>query len=217
MLNAFDEFFVPAIAPVAWNVVIIAVLVGAAPFWHSIDDRLYAYAIGILLGTVVQFALPLPWLRGRGGRFSLTLSTARPAVRRVFVLMLPVTLGLGLINVNLLVDTWFATRVNPELAPGGDRQGVPHLHAAAGHVLGGRRDGRVPGALALRRARATGGSTGGRSRRGCGGSRSCSCRPPSHARCSPQPMVRLRLPARAVRRGPDARWSPRRSRRSRSG
>ena len=48
MLNAFDEFFVPAIAPVAWNVVIIAVLVGAAPFWHSIDDRLYAYAIGIL-------------------------------------------------------------------------------------------------------------------------------------------------------------------------
>src|SRR6476620_1628658 len=66
MLNAFDEFFVPAIAPVAWNVVIIAVLVGAAPFWHSIDDRLYAYAIGILLGTAVQFALPLPWLRGRG-------------------------------------------------------------------------------------------------------------------------------------------------------
>ncbi len=117
MLNAFDEFFVPAIAPVAWNVVIIAVLVGAAPFWHSIDDRLYAYAIGILLGTAVQFALPLPWLRGRGGRFSLTLSWADPQVRRVFWLMLPVSLGLGLINVNLLIDTWFATRVNPELAP----------------------------------------------------------------------------------------------------
>jgi putative peptidoglycan lipid II flippase len=117
MLNAFDEFFVPAIAPVAWNVVIIAVLVGAAPFWHSIDDRLYAYAIGILLGTAVQFALPLPWLRGRGGRFSLTLSTSDPLVRRVFWLMLPVSLGLGLINVNLLIDTWFATRVNPELAP----------------------------------------------------------------------------------------------------
>ncbi len=38
MLNAFDEFFVPALAPVAWNVVIIAVLVGAAPFW-AFDRR----------------------------------------------------------------------------------------------------------------------------------------------------------------------------------
>ena len=30
------------------------------------DDEIYAYAIGILAGTVVQFLLPLPWLRGRG-------------------------------------------------------------------------------------------------------------------------------------------------------
>jgi putative peptidoglycan lipid II flippase len=117
MLNAFDEFFVPALAPVAWNVVIVAVLVGASPFWHSIDARLYAYAIGILAGTAVQFALPLPLLRGRGGRLNLSLDTSDPLVRRVFWLMLPVSLGLGLINVNLLVDTWFATRVNPELAP----------------------------------------------------------------------------------------------------
>ena len=32
------------------------------------EDEIYAYAIGILAGTVVQFLLPLPWLRGRGGR-----------------------------------------------------------------------------------------------------------------------------------------------------
>ena len=117
MLNAFDEFFVPALAPVAWNVVIVAVLVGASPLWHSIDDRLYAYAVGILAGTAVQFALPLPLLRGRGGRLSLTLDTSDPLVRRVFALMLPVSLGLGLININLLIDTWFATRVNAKLAP----------------------------------------------------------------------------------------------------
>jgi putative peptidoglycan lipid II flippase len=117
MLNAFDEFFVPALAPVAWNVVIVAVLVGAAPIWHSVNQRLYAYAIGILAGTAVQFLLPLPLLRGRGGRLRMSFDTHDPLVRRVFVLMLPVSLGLGLINVNLLVDTWFATRVNPDLAP----------------------------------------------------------------------------------------------------
>jgi putative peptidoglycan lipid II flippase len=41
-----------------------------------------------------------------------------PMVRRVFVLMLPVTISLGLINVNLVVDTLFAARLlDPELAP----------------------------------------------------------------------------------------------------
>src|SRR5205823_4878421 len=40
------------------------------------------------------------------------------AVKRVFVLMVPVTLGLGLINVNALLDTLFASNlINPNLAP----------------------------------------------------------------------------------------------------
>ena len=39
------------------------------------------------------------------------------AVQRVFSLMLPVTLGLGLINLNLLVNTWFAAGVDKELGP----------------------------------------------------------------------------------------------------
>src|SRR5207237_1404352 len=41
-----------------------------------------------------------------------------PAVRRVFVLMVPVTIGLGLINFNAVVDSIFASRlIDPELAP----------------------------------------------------------------------------------------------------
>ena len=39
-------------------------------------------------------------------------------MRRVFALMIPVTLGLGLINFNAVVDTLFASRLlDPELAP----------------------------------------------------------------------------------------------------
>jgi putative peptidoglycan lipid II flippase len=117
ILNAFEEFFVPAISPVAWNGVIIGVLFAVTPFTDNLDDRLYAYAIGILLGTFVQFLLPLPWLRGRGGRITFDLDIGDEAVRRVFVLMIPVTLGLGLINVNILVDSWFAARVSGNLGP----------------------------------------------------------------------------------------------------
>src|SRR5207244_11112877 len=41
-----------------------------------------------------------------------------PAVKCVFVNMFPVTLGLGLINVNAVMDMFFASRViDPNLAP----------------------------------------------------------------------------------------------------
>ena len=41
-----------------------------------------------------------------------------PAVKRTFVLMVPVTIGLGLININASIDQLFATHyLNPNLAP----------------------------------------------------------------------------------------------------
>jgi putative peptidoglycan lipid II flippase len=115
MLNSFDHFAVPALAPVAWNLVIIAALVGLTPFLAE-EDEIYAYAIGILAGTVVQFVLPLPWLRGRGGRFTLRLDWRDERVRRVLMLMLPVTIALGLINLSLLINSIFGTLVS-EQAP----------------------------------------------------------------------------------------------------
>jgi putative peptidoglycan lipid II flippase len=109
MLNSFEHFSVPAIAPVAWNLVIIAALVGLTPI---ISTDINAYAYGVLGGTVVQFALPLPWLRGRGGRFHLALDWRNERVRRVLKLMLPVTIALGLINLSLLINSLFGTLVS---------------------------------------------------------------------------------------------------------
>ncbi len=113
MLNSFDHFAVPALAPVAWNAVIIAALVGLVPVLPD-EDEIYAYAIGILAGTVVQFLLPLPWLRGRGGHFTVRLDWRNEHVRRVLWLMLPVTLALGLINLSLLINSLFGTLVSDE-------------------------------------------------------------------------------------------------------
>jgi putative peptidoglycan lipid II flippase len=113
MLNSFEHFAVPALAPVAWNVVIIAALVGLVPIMPE-GDEIYAYAIGILAGTVVQFLLPLPWLRGRGGRLTFTIDWRDERVLRVLKLMLPVTIALGLINLSLLINSIFGTLVSPE-------------------------------------------------------------------------------------------------------
>ncbi len=113
MLNSFEHFAVPALAPVAWNLVIIAALVGLVPVFPE-EDEIYAYAIGILAGTVLQFVLPLPWLRGRGGRLTLKIDWRDERVRRVLKLMLPVTIALGLINVSLLINSLFGTLVSPQ-------------------------------------------------------------------------------------------------------
>jgi len=113
MLNSFDHFSVPALAPVAWNLVIIGALVGLVPLFPD-EDEIYAYAIGILAGTIVQFLLPLPWLRGRGGRLTMTLDWRNENVRRVLWLMLPVTIALGLINLSLLINSLFGTLVSDE-------------------------------------------------------------------------------------------------------
>jgi putative peptidoglycan lipid II flippase len=118
ILNSYDHFTVPALTPVFWNLAIIAGLVLGVPRADTIDGKLYVYAVSIVIGTVIQVLLPLPWLRGRDGSLQMVLDWRDPAVRRVFVLMVPVTIGLGLINFNLVVDSIFASRlIDPELAP----------------------------------------------------------------------------------------------------
>jgi putative peptidoglycan lipid II flippase len=118
ILNSYDEFTVPAISPVFWNIAIIVGLVIGVPRAETMDAKLYVYAGSILVATFIQVFLPLPWLRGRDDRLRAVIDWRDPAVKRVFVNMIPVTLGLGLINVNAVIDMAFASRViDPDLAP----------------------------------------------------------------------------------------------------
>jgi putative peptidoglycan lipid II flippase len=118
VLNTYHHFALPALAPVAWNLVIVLGLVLGVPRIDSESSQLYLYAAVVVLGTLVQLLLPIPWLRRLDGRLTMVIDWRDPAVRRVLVLMLPVTLTIGLVNVNFLVDTLFASRLlDPELAP----------------------------------------------------------------------------------------------------
>src|SRR5206468_1376512 len=118
ILNSYERFTVPALSPVFWNLAIIAGLVLGVPNANTLDTKLYVYAVSILIGTVIQVLLPIPWLRGLDGRLRVLIDWRDPAVWRVLKLMLPVTLGLGLINFNAVIDSVFASRlIDPELAP----------------------------------------------------------------------------------------------------
>jgi len=118
ILNSYDHFTIPALSPIAWNLVIVLGLGLGVESSHASSTRLYWYATAILVATIVQFLLPLPWLRGRDDRLRMAIDIHDPAVKQTFKLMLPVTIGLGLININAAVDQLFATHfLDPKLAP----------------------------------------------------------------------------------------------------
>ena len=72
ILNAYDHFTIPALSPLVWNAVILFCLVGSQQVLTG-DDQLYGYAIGVLVGTIVQFAMALPMLRRLGFHFEVSL------------------------------------------------------------------------------------------------------------------------------------------------
>ena len=115
ILQSYEHFTIPALAPAVWNVVIIVALVLLRPHFHG-EDEIYAYAVGILLATGVQFVMVLGALARIDFRLQLSIDWHDPRVRKVFVLMLPVTIGLGIINLDQLINAAFGTLVS-EHAP----------------------------------------------------------------------------------------------------
>ena len=116
ILNSHRRFFLPYIAPVMWNVAVIAALLivarslagGALP-----PSRLViAGSVGALVGGVLQLAVQLPLaLRLLGGwRPSLTL--AAPGVRDALRAFAPVATARGVVQISgyleLLLISWLA-------------------------------------------------------------------------------------------------------------
>ena len=113
ILNAYDHFTIPALSPLVWNVVILVCLVGSQHVLSG-DDQLYGYAIGVLVGTAVQFAMALPMLHRLGFHLEVSFAFRDERVRQVLLLMLPVTIGLGLINFNVLINSTLGSLVSDQ-------------------------------------------------------------------------------------------------------
>ncbi len=113
ILNSYDRFGAFAISPLFWNLTIIAVVVLLIPAFHG-QDRIYAYAIAILVGTLVQLLIPTWDLRNTPFKFEWSFEWRNRDVRRVLLLMLPVTISLGLINFNLLINSLFGSLVSDQ-------------------------------------------------------------------------------------------------------
>ncbi|MQA31315.1 MAG: murein biosynthesis integral membrane protein MurJ [Luteitalea sp.] len=114
MLNSLQHYFVPALAPAAFNLATIVCAFALAPVMPRFGmSPIVAIAVGALIGGLGQVALQWRPLATEGFRYRPVLDLNDPGLRRVLLLMGPGTIGLAATQVNLFVNTIFATSAEP--------------------------------------------------------------------------------------------------------
>jgi putative peptidoglycan lipid II flippase len=107
ILNCFHLFGLPAATPVVLN--IATILFTFAVVRNHFKDPATAIVVGILVGGVLQFLIQVPLLVRKGMKFTFGVSFSHPAIKNVARLMIPRLFGIGIGQINLFVDTRFAT------------------------------------------------------------------------------------------------------------
>ena len=109
MLNAHHRFGTPAFAPAVFNVV--AITWAAGLWWTGFAPAQVAmgWAVGTLVGGTAQFLIQVPPLVREGWRFRPEWAPGDPDLRAVGRLMAPATVGLAAVQVNIFVNTLFAS------------------------------------------------------------------------------------------------------------
>lgn len=113
MLNAFGVFGLPALASAFFNLgsIIGGLLLGfmlGPPLGLS---PIAGMAYGVLIGGFLQFAVQWPSLRRRGIGYRLELSFTDPGVRQILRLMGPAIIGTAAVQINVFVNTNFASEI----------------------------------------------------------------------------------------------------------
>ena len=110
MLNSLHKFFIPSLSPAMFNVATILCVVALVPAMGMMGlPAIMAVAIGTLLGGLGQILIQWPALRREGYRYQPVFSFRDPGLRQVLAMMVPGTLGVAAVNINVLVNTFLAT------------------------------------------------------------------------------------------------------------
>ena len=124
VLNARDRFGIPALASSFFNLgsivggVLLAALLADPTFSRPFDaivenptEGIVGMAYGVLIGGFLQYAVQWPSLRRAGFRYRPMLSFTDPGVRRMFGLMGPALIGGAAVQVNVLINSNFASNI----------------------------------------------------------------------------------------------------------
>ena len=110
LLNSKGKFGLPASASSFFN--IGSLVVGVYGYYVAPDlglHRTTGMAVGVLVGGALQFLIQVPSMRRVGFRYQLLLSFRDARVRQVMRLIGPAILGVAALQVNVLVNSIFAS------------------------------------------------------------------------------------------------------------
>ncbi len=106
ILNTLRHFFTPSISTVFLNISMILAALFLRPFYQY---PVTALAVGVLIGGMIQLLLQLPvlWRKGFPIRPGFDFNDSR--LKRITLLMLPATLGVGVYYLNITVGNILAS------------------------------------------------------------------------------------------------------------
>ncbi len=107
ILNVRGHFFLPSLSPLFLN---LAMIISALTLGHLFDRPIFALAIGVVLGGVVQLLLQYPVLVRYRIRFRFDFHFRVDAqLRRILTLMLPGIAGVAIYQINIIVTRLMAS------------------------------------------------------------------------------------------------------------
>jgi putative peptidoglycan lipid II flippase len=105
-LNTRRIFFIPAVAPAMLNITIIAAVLLFVP---GMEQPIIAVAIGVAIGGLVQFAFQLPSFFKNGYSLTPQYDFRHPGLKKIFILILPATMGMAVAQINIFISTILAS------------------------------------------------------------------------------------------------------------
>ncbi|MEZ4667486.1 MAG: lipid II flippase MurJ [Anaerolineae bacterium] len=106
ILQSYNSFFLPAIAPIMFD---LGILFGAGFLLKPFGVHGIAY--GAVLGAALHFAVQVPGLLRFKIRWQVGMGWKDPVLHQVIRLMLPRVAGLGLFSLNFLIMNNIASRL----------------------------------------------------------------------------------------------------------
>ena len=113
MLQSFRRFFIYSLAPIFYNLGIIA---GA--LWFSNWWGLPGLAWGVVFGAALHMLIQIPAVYALGFRHRFKINIRDKATQRIGRLMVPRTLSLAITQIDLLVTTIIASGVSRRVVNG---------------------------------------------------------------------------------------------------
>lgn len=106
ILNTYSRFWVAAFTPVFLNISMIGAAIWLAPQLHT---PIIGLAWGVFIAGIVQLLFPIPFLKKLRLLPIPKPNFRDPGVKKVLKLMVPALFGVSVSQINLLVDTLFAS------------------------------------------------------------------------------------------------------------